>query len=334
MLSGCGIPQARVQPSIEFISVPPSGVGSPDKLYPITGRVTGARAGERVVLFALSGMWWVQPTADRPFTAIRAGTSWESMTHPGSAYAALLVDSEYRPPMTLEKLPGRGGGILAVTIAEGSILSQSTPRTIHFGGYEWEVRQAASDRGGTRNVYDAQNAWIDDSGFLHLRLAKRKGEWTSAEVSLQRSWGYGSYRFAVRDISHLEPAAVFSIFTWDDTGQPREMDLEISRWGEPGGKNAQYVVQPYYVPANAVRFFAPPGLLTHTLLWAPGRATFRTMRGSASGAGEIVDEHTFTSGVPSPGNETIHMNLYRFDNKVNPLRRECEVIVEKFEYLP
>ncbi len=277
LLCGCQSPQARVEPSIQFTRLPPSGEGSPDKLHPIEGRVTGAQANEKVVLFARSGIWWVQPTADQPFTAIQSGSRWESMTHPGSAYAALLVDPQYRPPMTLEKLPGRGGHILAVSVAEGSMLTRPAGRTIHFGGYEWEVRQAASDRGGTRNLYDAENAWTDDNGFLHLRIAKRNGEWTSAEVNLQRSWGYGSYRFVVRDISHLEPAAVFSVFTWDDTGQPREMDLEISRWGEPGSKNAQYVIQPYYVPANAVRFVAPPGVLTHTLVWAPGRVAFKTM---------------------------------------------------------
>jgi hypothetical protein len=47
-----------------------------------------------------------------------------------------------------------------------------------------------------------------------------------------------------------------------------------------------------------------------------------------------VDEHTFTSGVPSPNNEAVHMNLYVFDNKGNPMRRDCEVVIEKFEYLP
>jgi hypothetical protein len=150
-----------------------------------------------------------------------------------------------------------------------------------------------------------------------------------------RSLGYGSYRFIVHDVSHLEPAAAFSVFTWDDAGPPREVDIEISRWGETGSKNAQFVVQPYYVPANVIRFVAPGGVLTHSFRWDPGRITFKTVRGTASGTGaNIVAEHSFTSGVPSPGGELIHLNLYVYDNKSNPLRNGSEVIVEKFEYLP
>jgi hypothetical protein len=108
------------------------------------------------------------------------------------------------------------------------------------------------------------------------------------------------------------------------------MNIEIARWGEAASKNAQYVIQPYYVPANVVRFMAPAGKLTHTFRWEQGRVSFKTV-----GAGErVVDEHAFTSGVPYPGQEAVHMNLYVFDNKTSPLQRGCEVIIEKFEYLP
>jgi hypothetical protein len=48
----------------------------------------------------------------------------------------------------------------------------------------------------------------------------------------------------------------------------------------------------------------------------------------------IVAAHVFTSGIPSPGSETLHINLYVFDNKRSPLQHEVEVIIEKFQYLP
>ena len=73
------------------------------------------------------------------------------------------------------------------------------------------------------------------------------------------------------DVSRLEPAAVFALFTWDEDGPTREMDIEISRWGEPADKNAQYVIQPYVVPANTVRFTAPEGTLTYRIDWQPGK---------------------------------------------------------------
>src|SRR5438874_413165 len=71
LLGGCRSRQGDPKPSIEFTQLPPAGQGSPDLLHTIEGRVTGARPGQRIVLFARSGVWWVQPLADRPFTAIQ-----------------------------------------------------------------------------------------------------------------------------------------------------------------------------------------------------------------------------------------------------------------------
>jgi len=312
--------------------VPPSGEGSPDKLESIEGRVSGAQPGERIVLFARSGIWWAQPFANQPFTTIRPDSKWQNLTHPGTAYAALLVDSRFNPMPTVATLPTRGGAVLAVAIAEGA-KRRSVAKILTFSGYQWEIRKTASNRAGTINTFDESNAWTDQAGLLHLRISGNKGHWTSGEVKLSRSLGYGSYRFVVRDVSELEPAAVLSFFTWDDSG-PREMDIEISRWGQSENKNAQYVVQPYFVAANTKRFEAPGGTLTYWMVWEPGQASFRTGRGSSSKMGNDVAEHVFTSGIPSPGNERIHMNLYVYDNNRNPMRHESEVVIEKFEFRP
>jgi hypothetical protein len=113
------------------------------------------------------------------------------------------------------------------------------------------------------------------------------------------------------------------------------MDLEISRWGDPTGKNAQYVIQPHHVPANIVRFSAPQGVLTHSLRWEPGRMSFRTWRGSGSDpTAPAVAEHAFTSGIPAPGIESARMNLYIYRSAKAPFKNGAEVVVERFEYLP
>src|SRR5437879_2774570 len=123
------------------------------------------------------------------------------------------------------------------------MLAQPVHRTLHFSGYEWEIRQTVGNPRGSRNLYNPANAWVDKRGFLHLRIAKNAAGWTSAEVDLSRSLGYGSYRFIVHDVSQLEPAAVLNISSWDDSGPYREMDIETSRWGEPTGKNALVTVR-------------------------------------------------------------------------------------------
>ena len=337
LLNGCATRQAASKPSIEFTVIPPAAEGGPDKRAPIAGRVVGARAGQRIVLFAKAGIWWVQPTRDEPFTSIQPDSTWTNSIHLGTEYAALLVESGYRPPATIDCLPLEGGDIVAVKTVAGEKSEQAGPKTIQFSGYEWQVRSVRSTRGGRNNNYDNANAWTDANGFLHLRIAQNAGQWSCAEVKLSRSLGYGTYRFVVRDVSQLEPAAVLSLFTWDeaDAGQNhREMNIELARWGDAVSKNAQYVVQPYYVPANVVRFNVPAGVLTHSFRWEPGRVAFKTVRGPLADVPTPVADHVFTSGVPTPGGESIHLDLYIFGNAKDPLQKDVEVVIEKFEYLP
>ncbi len=338
-LSACGSRPATSGPSIEFTTVPPAQEGGPEKLVIIAGRVVGARPGQQIVLFARSGAWWVQPLETQPFTTIQSDSNWTNSTHLGTEYAALLVEPGYRPPARIDALPSEGGAIVAVKTVAGDKSEPIKPKKIiQFSGYEWEAREVVSGRGGRSNIYDPANAWTDANGHLHLRITQKSGQWTCAEVRLTRNLGYGSYAFVVRETSQLEPAAVFSMFTWDDLSageNHREMNIELTRWGDTANKNAQYVVQPYYVPANVVRFMAPSGALTHSFRWEPGRATFKTVRGSLTSSGaKVVAEHVFDSGVPTTGGEFIHLNLYIFGNARNPLQTEAEVVVEKFEYLP
>jgi hypothetical protein len=155
---------------------------------------------------------------------------------------------------------------------------------------------------------------------------------------MTRSFGYGTYLFTVQDVTHIEPAAVLGIFTYDELGtnqNHREMDIEISRWGDPDDKNGQYVIQPYYVPANVSRFAAPPGVLTFAIHWEPGKASFETVRGKIPPTrGSTVAKHVFTSNVPTPGGESVRLNLCPFNYAKVPLQNEAEFVIERVEYLP
>jgi hypothetical protein len=286
------------------------------------------------VLFAKSGAWWVQPFSDRPFTAIREDSVWVSSTHIGTAYAALLVDRGYSPPRITDALPTKSGAVAAVAIMEGR--AKILPaKTIQFSGYEWEVLEIPSDSGGVMHANRAANAWTDGRGWLHLRIAREGNEWTCAEINLLHGLGYGSYSFLVHRIRHWEPGSVLGMFTWDaEAGQDhREMDIELSQWGDPAAKNAQFVVQPYYMPANVFRYVAPSMALSYSFRWEPGSVSFRTMPAEGK-AIRSVAEHLFTSGVPAPGNATLHINLYTYGKSRTPQRDAVEVVFEKFEFLP
>ena len=119
---GCRWRQAGGAPSVEFVSVPMAEQGGAEKLDDIAGRAVGARVGQRIVLYARSGAWYVQPYADRPFTAIRPDSTWKNSTHLGTEYAALLVEEGYDPPAKIDELPKAGGGVVALAFVPGDVV--------------------------------------------------------------------------------------------------------------------------------------------------------------------------------------------------------------------
>jgi hypothetical protein len=340
LLSACHTQGTKNQPTIEISKIPPAAEGGRDRVETIAGRVIGARAGEQIVVYAESGPWWVQPWPDKPFIPVQADSTWSTPTHLGYEYAALLVEPGYHPPPTLDEAPIAGGAVALVKIVKGvGTLPPHPTEALRFSGYDWKIQTSDAVRGGVNNLYDADNVWTDSSGAMHLRITKKEKGWTCAHVILARSLGYGTYRFVVRDTSHLEPAAVLSMHTFDTWGGEqhyREMDVEIGHWGDAGSKeNAQYGVQPFYVPGNVAQFREPIGTLTHTMVWEPGRVSFKTVRGSSTAPGApMVAEHVFTSGIPTPGREFLEFMLYFVASDKNPLEKGTEVVVEKFEYLP
>ena len=338
LIAGCHSQNRALKPSIEMTRVPPAAAGGPERMDSIQGRVTGGKAGQRIVLYAKNDVWWVQPFANQPFAAIQNDSTWKSSTHLGTDYAALLVDPGYQPQPKIAELPTAGNGVAAVFTAKGAATPSVALKTIHFSGYDWTVRSAPSERGGEMNPYDPANAWTDEKGYLHLRMGDYGGRWSCAEVNLTRSLGYGTYKFAVQDSAHLSDSSVLGIFTLDERlGEETriEMDIELSRWGKPGSKNAQYVIQPYYIPVNIARFAVPPGEFTHVLRWQPDSASFKTVSGTVAGPGaKGISEHTFTSGIPAAAGETVHIDLFDFYHSKSTSQHPAEVVIEKFEYLP
>jgi hypothetical protein len=308
-------------------------------MVPIAGRVEGAQPGQVVVLFAKSDVWYAQPFRNEPKTTIRRDGTWLSSTHVGTDYAALLVRDTYTPPPTLPALPQVGGDVLSIVAVRGTgDQPTAASRTVDFSGYRWDIRQRISERGGGVNEYSADNVRVTDDGALHLSLSHRNGTWTSAEVVLTRTLGYGTYAFVARDVSALDPAALLSFFTFDDTGPAdnlREMNIQIQRPQPRAAVAGQYTLQPYYLATNLARFSVPAGPSTYTLRWEPERAVFVAAPGRRPvlhGSGNA--EHEFTSGVPSSAQEHVAINLCYFRKSPVPPTHDLEVVIERFQYFP
>src|ERR1700760_4106107 len=153
-LSGCRAQAPAHDPVVEFTKIPPAAQGGRERVDQVAGRVSGARPGQQIVVYARSGPWWVQPWPDKPFIPIKSDGTWSSPTHLGFEYAALLVDPGFHPPPTIDTAPVRGGSIVAVKSVNGVGQPQLAPtKPLKFSGYDWTVRTIAGTRGGLNNLY-------------------------------------------------------------------------------------------------------------------------------------------------------------------------------------
>jgi hypothetical protein len=102
--------------SVAITTVPTKGQG-PETEENIGGQVVGLTRPEtyKIVLYARTDRWYVQPYTSQPLTDVDKTGRWENSSHLGSEYAALLVKPTYSPPNAPEQLPPTGGDILAIS---------------------------------------------------------------------------------------------------------------------------------------------------------------------------------------------------------------------------
>ena len=108
----------NAKPKIQITEVPPRGAG-PYRVERIAGTVSGVNSKEcKVIVFAYTNTWYVQPYIEASDIEIRDSNTWQTDTHLGSQYAALVVKNSYKPPTTTGRLPELGEPILAVVVVD------------------------------------------------------------------------------------------------------------------------------------------------------------------------------------------------------------------------
>jgi len=227
---------------------------------------------------------------------------------------------------------------LFLTLSAALVFAQ---RTISFSGYTWGVKASSGKVGPGPNYFSSttDNVWVDSTGRLHLKITKKSNKWYSAEVYLNASLGYGTYRFYLDSaVDGLDPNVVLGLFTWsnDPAYNDRELDIEFSRWGDKFNQNAQYVVQPYNLAGHLYRFQEPANhpQTTHTFLWKSDSVFFQSWTGQTATPGPVIAQNLFLDGIPPTGSEVVHMNLWLNQGHAPTNGGAAEVIVKRFEFAP
>jgi hypothetical protein len=243
-------------------------------------------------------------------------------------------------------LPNLPTNAYAQAIAK-TIVTRPSPgvRFFSFSGYDWWVKNYNTPVGPGPNYFSdaTNNVWTDTNGWLHLRITHRTNAWQCAEIISARTFGLGSYRFELNSpADNLNQNVTLGLFTYSDDPvfTEREIDVECGRWQNPADtNNAQFVVQPYYIANQLVRYRVPAGLAdtTHLFAWETNRISWQCQTGLYSAAAtNLIASYVFTNAanVPASGDEAVHLNLWLVNGSAPTDNNEVEVIMQNFEFVP
>lgn len=346
-LLGCGCLLA--QPTIQITNLPP--FGSFQDLGGVVLNANPAAYRVAVFIFAPGAGWYTKPTCAQQLTTIQPNGSWTTDITTGASdpratrIAALLVSTNYNQPC-VQDAPSLPTNVTAQAVAS-LIVDRDDPsiRRLDFSGYNWWVKSRTSPVGPGPNYFSdsTNNVWLDASNRLHLRITNRSNTWQCAEVVTRRTFGYGSYRFALDSrVDNLDPNVVLGLFTWSDDPADayREIDIEFSRWGNAADPtSAQYVVQPYDTPGHLRRFTVPTSATnsTHFFTWETNRVSFQSLNGAFTPSpppASVIGNWLYTLSVPRSGDENIRINLWLSQGRAPSDGREVEVVIRSFQFVP
>jgi len=216
---------------------------------------------------------------------------------------------------------------------------------LHFSGYDWWIKSSQTPVGPGPNHFSgsSNNVWLDETGQLHMKITNRDDKWYCAEVVSLQNFGYGKYviRLASR-FEVLNENVVVGLFTWSDTPNyhHREIDIELSRWGDPVNANSQYVVQPWDTPGNIHRFEVQLSdrFSTHIFDWRSDQITWQTYAGiSPLPIADSLLVQTWSyrgADIPKPGDENFRINFWLMEGRPPTNNKEAEVVVNQVEFIP
>ena len=295
----------------------------------------------KVVAYALTNQWYVQPFANAPYTSIANDGSWTMQMFPWDVVVALLVDpTKYTPAATKIMNPMFDSNVTA------SAMFPDGQASVNFSGRTWIIKMTGTTTG---YVFDpGPNPWSNDpaavnvtpDGELHLKIIQINGFWACAEVVLPQSLGYGTYTIQVD--SHLDGldknTVAAPLFIYVAPGE--ELDNEYSGLGGLilDGFTAQIVAQPFTVPGNIVRYTQPStGQFTTQMVFQPDHVLFTTWNGWAStpASGDIIQQFNYTgANIPPVDGAFVHINLWLFNGSAPTNGVGDSMTIKSFTFQP
>jgi uncharacterized protein (TIGR03437 family) len=328
-------------PGLVITSIPDYGSTSATILR---GRVTNIgpdKYGDYklAVMVAIEGLgYYSKPFCNPLFTAINSDGAWSANIVTGGVDELATTIVAYLMRAGFQTTCVLGGSDLSSFDREAVakvVINRDNPavKTVVWGGEVFEIKESPVPVDPGRNLFRAENVFLDSRGDLHLRLTKASDRrWQAGEILSRRILGRGRYVFYVETpADQLPPNATLGLYTFglDPTMSHREIDIELGRFGNPNAMNAQFVIQPFTNPNNIRRFNLPAGQRSVLSFdWQKDRVVFKAM----TVAGVTIQEWTYPNAVLQLADERLRFNLWSvFPSSDDP---DAEAVISKFEFFP
>lgn len=214
------------------------------------------------------------------------------------------------------------------------------PSVIFFSGYYWYVENGEQPNNPGPNYWsnNPENVWVDENGWLHLKITYRDGKWRCAELTSLNTFSYGTYAFYVASrIDSFDKNVVLGMFAYRDDS--REVDIELSKWGIEDNSNAWFTVQPPpYVDGRNQKAFnvALSGdYSTHYFTWSRRSISFESFHGhypiGEQPQSNIIESFTSYTRTSAYGVRA-HINLWLYNGQAPSDGMPAEVVIRSFQY--
>jgi hypothetical protein len=318
---------------------PESMTSTESAVMTVRGRV--AEEGWPVVVVRPIGNgvhpWFVQPKI-----TLAADGRFEGIAHLGAAdsetgaFEVCVLLTESKEAADDEYPVGRRLTCLAdcprsetIVLLRGVTEQWVRKHRLKFSGANWIVKSGVYGPGPNR--WSEDNVRVDEAGVLHLSASRRENMWACAEVYIDEPLGYGEYRWTIAGrFIEYDPNVVVGLFLYED--QRKEIDFELSKWGDSNRSNAQFVIQP--VSASRMHRFDTGRLtrITVSVKWHDGFIQCRCWDAERHDGALLAEWEYSGSDVPKEGELRPHINMWLVNGTPQSEADEFEVSVESFEY--
>ena len=220
-----------------------------------------------------------------------------------------------------------------------------------FAGLIWTIKKDSSLI--QKNI---NPAFVDENGFLHLKIIKQNSVWMGCEITSDSSFGFGNFVFYTASrLDLLDKNAILSLRGVNPnalkSGDLEELGIRFSYWGSSDNKNSlQFYAKSFNTESDETKYHYPPEPLKMNGDWSTfaflvNKEEFKFFGYHDHGfpTNYLIDNYSVNmqnaekSEIPfsTPGNKTVvKMTLGLCEGQQPSNQKDIEIIIKKFEFIP